>query len=148
MCWQPMTFLKHKAISVFPIAATAITVMLIVGAVYWPHPIPVTASRPLVHIRNCKVDLGQISQNANRDVSFAIENKGTRRLVLNEVGCGCGEPSRNTIVIQSGKAENVSVHVESQQELGDIERTLSFATNDESQPRIDLTVIAQVTEDQ
>lgn len=122
------------------VAAVNLTLSLV------PQYNEVSAPRALMHISDCTVDLGELSPSELRDVSFLIENKGTRRLILNHVGCGCGEPKRYPILVQAGKTNNVMVHFEANQEFGPMERIVSFTTNDEAKPRVDLTVIAMVTE--
>jgi Protein of unknown function (DUF1573) len=126
--------------SMVSVAAVNLTLSLV------PRYDEMSAPRPVMHISDCTVNLGEISPSEFRDVSFLIENKGTRRLVLNHFTCGCGEPKRYPILVQAGKTNNVTVHFEANQEFGPMEQTVSFTTNDEAKPRVDLTVIAMVTE--
>ncbi|MFY7874975.1 MAG: DUF1573 domain-containing protein [Pirellula sp.] len=105
-----------------------------------------TESYPKVYVANNKVDLGVVHPFETREVAFSVENKGLRRLILNEIGCGCGSPIRPAIVILPGKSEIVPVLLEISADLEKIEKKVSFATNDTLVPRIDLTVLAQVND--
>ncbi len=104
----------------------------------------VTAMAPLLNIATKKVDLGAITSAGIREILFPIENKGLCRLVLNEVGCGCGEPPRKAILIPPGKTKDVVVALDTRSEFGDIEKKISFTTNDPNQARFELTVLAKV----
>ena len=101
---------------------------------------------PKVYVAIDRVDLGVVRPSETREVAFLIENKGLRRLVLNEIRCGCGSPVREAIVVPPGKSEEVPVSLEIGMESGEVERKVSFATNDTAQPRIDLTVVGHVNE--
>jgi hypothetical protein len=127
-------------------AASVIILGAIVLLVFWHGPEQDTENCPKAFVAIDRVDLGVVRPSERQEVAFLVENNGRIRLILNELGCGCGSPARPTIVVQPGKTESVAVLLESGSELEKIERKVSFATNDQLRPRIDLTVVAQVND--
>ena len=140
-----MTTIQYK--TNIRLATACATLVAIAVLACWPRSVQVLADCPNVHVTNNKVDLGDVRTSESREVAFKIENNGLRRLVLNEIRCGCNAPVRRTILIPPGKSEEVFVALESGVGSGSMEKTVSFATNDTTHPRIDLTVIAQVREE-
>lgn len=140
---RQMTFNTYNAMSRY--IATAIAAVVITSLASWLRAEQISKIGPLLHIASTKVDLGKIPQSESREVLFLVENKGSRRLVLNEVSCDCGVSNRTAILIQAGKSNKVKVRLDTQFELGQIEQTVSFTTNDVTQPRVDLTVLAHIT---
>jgi hypothetical protein len=99
---------------------------------------------PSLKIAKTNLDLGSLSQSSLHKATFLIENRGTRRLVLNELGCGCGETVRDAILIPPRQSEEVTIGLDTQFAWGEIEKKVQFSTNDVAQPQIELTVRAQV----
>lgn len=132
-------FVRFATVSVAALGAISISVC-------WCGSKRETASCPKVYVANDKFDLGVVRPFETREVAFSIENQGLRRLILNEIGCGCGSPIRPAIVVLPGNTEIVPVLLETSGDLEKIEKKVSFATNDTLHPRIDLTVLAQVTD--
>ena len=124
--------------------------MILLTAVATPHfrlqSIPGGHPAAVLYVANPIVELGVLSPGEVREIALPIVNKGSRRLVLNEVdsGCQCGDRIRRTILIPPGATEEVIVGIDTRFATGAIEASTSFTTNDPAQPRFDLIVRAWV----
>lgn len=104
----------------------------------------ITEKHPEAFVSNSRLDLGVVRPSETREVAFSIENKGRHRLILNEIGCGCGTPARPTIVVPPGQTRDIPVSLDLMMNLGAFEKKVTFSTNDTAHPCIELTVVAKV----
>lgn len=122
--------------------------MAILGAIAIYHRLyqqcSTTEKLPKAFVSNTSLDLGVVRQSETREVAFPIENKGLRRLILNEIGCGCGTPARPTIVVPPGQTRDIPVSLDLMMHLGAFEKKVTFSTNDTTYPCIELKVVAKV----
>ena len=136
-----MIFLKLKTAVGF-----AVLVVTFCGAVtalsYRPAPMPHGEPVANLWVADDTIDLGSLLPDELREVPFSIENKGLRRLVLNEIDreCGCGMGLQSMILIPPGSTSEVVVSVNTRFQTGAITTSTIFTTNDPIQPRICLTV--------
>jgi len=99
-----------------------------------------------VHLPRQHLDLGQVAQDEQHDLVSNVENRGTRRLVINQINtdCGCGEPIAESILILPGETGQLWVHFETQSATGLIRRAVQYTTNDPCCPRFELLITASV----
>ncbi len=142
-----MYFVNRRASFRLVAVSSVVALGVVAISVFGPRANRTVATSPRVHLAIQMVDLGGVRPSEVRDVAFLIENRGLRRLVLNEVRCGCGESVREPLLVPPGRTEEIRIGLETGVVSRTIEKTVSFATNDAAHPRIDLTVVAQVMGD-
>ena len=99
-----------------------------------------------VYLPKRLVDLGRVTFQEEREVRVLVMNQGKRRLVINELDCGCrcGIPTQKTLCVPPGKTVELIASIDTRFVTGAIEKTTTFTTNDPTQPRFELVVKASV----
>ncbi|MFH5804453.1 hypothetical protein [Alienimonas sp. DA493] len=91
-------------------------------------------------------DVGTVEPGTIVREEFVVWNRGRSRLVLNRPHCrGCGGELPPTYVVPAGAGRRIPVSFRSFG-VGPTRRTVEWTTSDPKQPRLTLTVIANVGE--
>ena len=99
-----------------------------------------------LHVSNPVRDLGRTACESELLVVFPIRNRGTRRLVVNELDIGfcCSDRVRRTFLVSPGETAQVVVTLDPSGKSGPVQTVANSTTNDRAQPRFSLTVKAQI----
>jgi hypothetical protein len=108
-----------------------------------PAPVPAagiadTASTPKIHFDAPVYDFGKVAAGEPIQHTFAVSNAGDATLVISAVrpSCGCTTAGAWTKEIEPGKTGVIPVQINSSYLRGTIEKTVTVASNDKSQPTI------------
>ena len=76
-------------------------------------------------------DFGRVQQNAKLEKEFEIRNIGTEELTIGRIStsCGCTAALTSEKFLKPGESTTLKVEVETRMYKGDIERTVSVASN-------------------
>ncbi|MCH7729706.1 MAG: DUF1573 domain-containing protein [Planctomycetes bacterium] len=99
-----------------------------------------------LHVSNPVRDLGRRTCESELIVVFPIQNRGTRRLVVNEMDIDncCGDRVLRTFLVSPGETAHVVVTFDPSGKSGPVATVANFTTNDPTQPRFSLTMKAQI----
>lgn len=131
----------------------AVTVLAAVAAVYTAVAFcrgPATGNsptaRPILYIPQATREVECPAPLERQVVPFVIENRGTRRLLVNQHGCSsCGSnQEEQTVIIRPGSSGTLLVSIEPNPSGERLVSRVNFDCNDPLCPRFQLTVIGRV----
>jgi hypothetical protein len=113
-----------------------------------PKPAPAGAALPAVDLPSVSYDFGRIAKRPDVQHVFAVQNTGSVDLVLSNLvtSCGCTTARTSTSVIPPGQRADLTVTFDPDFHpiKGETTRLVWFATNDPTQPWIELRITADV----
>lgn len=104
------------------------------------------SGRAILSFSNPIHDLGRTAVRKEWEIPFVLRNRGTRRLVINELDpvCNCGNRTRRTLTIPPGGSAQVTVTLDTRHASGAIEAIGVFTCNDLSASSFQLVARAFV----
>ncbi len=99
---------------------------------------------PKLYVPVSTLELGCIDNQECREAKFAISNRGSQRLVLNQVDCGCDNSSQKTIVVAPNSSGCVCINIQPEIDNAHVQKMVRFSTNDRTQPVVEFTLKAKV----
>lgn len=99
---------------------------------------------PKLFVPVSNLDLGCIENQESREAKFAISNRGSQRLVLNRVDCGCDDSSQKAIVVPPNSDGCVCINLQPELDNAHFQKLVRFSTNDRSRPIVEFTLKAKV----
>ena len=93
-------------------------------------------------------DFGRVQQNAKLEKEFEIHNIGTEELVIGRIStsCGCTAALTSEKFVKPGETTTLKVTMESRMYKGEIQRTVSVASNGANSKITQIKVKAFVVE--
>jgi len=115
-----------------------------------PAPQPAPSGVPVAQLEmpSASYDFGRISTRGNVAHVFAVQNTGTADLVVSNLvtSCGCTIAELSSSVIPPGQRADLSVVFDPDfhEVQGEVTRLVWFATNDPTQPWVEVRITADV----
>ena len=129
-----------------------VCVAILISAPAWmafaPENILVGApfTGPHLVISATRCNLGMVSANQSLVARFVLRNTGDGRLIVRRDNGACCGQQDDTIIVQPGDTTELVIEFESTGQLGPLEKSFSYATNDRASPRFQLVVSALIAE--
>ena len=91
-----------------------------------------TLTRPVLIVPVRLKDLGTTTVQKEWEVPFLVQNRGSHRLVINQVQeeCGCLDRDRGTLVVPAHGSAEVTLRIDSRFAFGPVEVIAGFTCND------------------
>ena len=101
---------------------------------------------PMIWFKDRIIDFGQMKQADHATHTFKFENRGTQPLAILkiETSCGCTAAAPADSLILPGASSGIEVTFSSRDFEGEHSKTVIVRTNDPAEPRIDLTLLADI----
>lgn len=113
-----------------------------------PQPAPEDAPAPRLDMPSVSYDFGRVYSRWDVMHIFAVQNTGTADLVLSNLvtSCGCTTAELSSTVIPPGHRADLTVtfDVDYHPVRGRVTRLVWFATNDPTQPWVEVRITADV----
>jgi hypothetical protein len=113
-----------------------------------PQPASTDVSLPRVDMPSASYDFGRVYGQWDVTHTFAVQNSGTADLVINNLvtSCGCTTAELSSDVIPPGQRADLTVIFDADfhQTQGQVVRLVWFATNDPTQPWVEVRITADV----
>jgi hypothetical protein len=111
----------------------------------WPLASAGVPDAPRLATGRREHDLGALGQGGTHRVAFAVSNRGTRRLILTELGNCCGEETPPVqLVVPPGRSLDVVIELDTSRWFGQVRHVAEYDTNDPQAPRLAFTITALV----
>lgn len=119
------------------------------SALFAPAPAEQAQGTPRLRLAESRCDVGQIAAGDSAQATFHVVNEGARRLILRkETGHCCGQGPEEITLVPPGGSATLTVEVETIGIRGGLQREIVYATNDPRMPKLKLTVVARVRNDE
>ena len=113
-----------------------------------PQPAPVAVAVARLHAPTLSHDFGRIYERWDVTHIFAVQNTGDADLVISNLvtSCGCTVAELSSNVIPPGQRADLAVTFDADfhETSGEVTRLVWFATNDPTQPWVEVRVTADV----
>jgi len=113
-----------------------------------PQPVPAGASTPRLDIPSVSHDFGRIYKAWDVTHIFAVQNTGDADLEISNLvtSCGCTTAELSSAVIPPGQRADLTVTFDADfhETQGEVTRLVWFATNDPTQPWVEVRISADV----
>jgi hypothetical protein len=142
---QPVEARKKSAVG-RTLASVVVTILLVSAVLVIAARRPVSIASPCLELPESIRDLGMIPAERVQSVDFVATNRGTRRLVLNEVNknCRCSGFGIGTVIVPAGESRTITVTLDPRYESGPVRKLVNMASSDPACPRFQMVVLAQV----
>jgi hypothetical protein len=115
-----------------------------------PQTVPMGLDLPKLDLPTVSHDFGRIPGRPDVAHIFAVQNPGTKDLVISNLvtSCGCTTAELSSSVIPQGQRADLTVTFDPDFHLtlGQVVRLVWFATNDPAQPWAEVRIMANVQE--
>ncbi len=120
--------------------------VLVSAALFSPFLATAQEKGPRIKFEKTTHDFGKIPENKIFEYSFKFINEGDAALEIKdtESSCGCTEVKVDNNIIEAGKSGEIKATLNPIGKRGKIKKTISVMTNDAANPKITLTLIAEV----
>jgi hypothetical protein len=107
------------------------------------------AGKPVIHIENRTVDIGNVMQGDTATAVFTIENRGDGDLMIEQLtaGCGCTVPkdlSAEQRRVEPGETLDIEAVFDSKGRSGAQRKDVTIISNDPVEPRLQVFLTAKV----
>lgn len=113
-----------------------------------PRPAPEGVELPLIDLPSESYDFGRVPKRPDVAHVFAVQNRGTADLVIQNLvtSCGCTTAQLSSSVIPPGQRADLTVVFDPDfhPTEGEVVRLVWFATNDPAQPWAEIRLAAEV----
>jgi hypothetical protein len=113
-----------------------------------PQPVPAGAPVPQLDMPSISQDFGRIYEQWDVTHVFALQNTGDADLQISNLvtSCGCTTAELSSNVIPPGQRADLTVTFDANyhETHGEVTRLVWFATNDPSQPWVEVRIAADV----
>jgi hypothetical protein len=104
---------------------------------------------PTVRTPYTERHLGHVDQGTQLRASFPVKNEGSSRLILRPAADACcGEEFPNSVIIGPGQSTTLELALNTGGEIGPLDYTVHYDTNDPRRPQLTLTIRAVVEDSQ
>lgn len=113
-----------------------------------PQPAPLGVSLPGLDLPSLSYDFGPMPAQSDAAHIFAVQNTGTADLIVSNLvtSCGCTTADLSSSVIPPGQRADLTVSFDADfhEVHGEVVRLVWFATNDLTQPWVEVRITADV----
>ncbi len=113
-----------------------------------PQPAPPDVPVPRLDMPSVSYDFGRVPKREDVVHIFAVQNTGSSDLVVSNLvtSCGCATAELTSSVIPPGQRADLTVNFDPDfhEVKGQVTRTVWFATNDPTQPWVEVRITADV----
>ena len=113
-----------------------------------PLPAPSDVPVPRLDMPSFGYDFGRISANRDMAHTFAVQNTGTADLVVSNLvtSCGCTTAELSSRIVPPGRRADLTATFDPDyhETRGEVVRLVWFATNDPTQPWVEVRITADV----
>ena len=113
-----------------------------------PQPAPSDVPLPRLDMPSVSYDFGRVPARSDVAHPFAVQNTGSAALVIRKLvtSCGCTTADLSSSVILPGQRADLTVNfdLDFHEIQGEVTRLVWFATNDPSQPWVEVRITAVV----